>query len=315
MPKVLSLLSKTAEAVGKGRELAMIMLDAAASFLADKIKREKRQDLFVTLNVSFGQMREKGFAAAVEETIKRFALPANSLVLELTEGDAVADHPMSAALFAEFKKAGAALAFDDFGAGFSCLSNLQKYDFDYIKIDKSFVDGLESDGDSAKIVRSLAGLGKDLGLKVIAEGIETKAAATAARKIGCIYGQGYVFGKPLESGQSDVAPSADAPSEIALSPEDKEEEPQKAAAEEPKEEKKASLTELTSLSKKPIPSYAMTSVVPKTASLARAKTASKPDEMVLSEADKVSPAVDPVTAEQNLKAKSGARWTRWRRLR
>jgi len=196
---------KTAEAAGKGAALAEIMLQAAGAFLADKIKREKREDLFVTLNVSFGQMRDQGFANAVRNVIKKHHLPENALVLELTEADAVSDAAAAGKIFQALKKAGAALAFDDFGAGYSCLSNLHKFDFDYLKIDKSFVDDIEQGGDGAKIVHSLAGLGRDLGMKVIVEGVETKDAAAAAREIGCVYAQGFAFGKPVETGGKKTA--------------------------------------------------------------------------------------------------------------
>ncbi len=198
---------KTAEAAGKGGELAEVMLNAAGAFLAEKIKKDKRSNLFVTLNVSFGQMCNEGFVDAVRDTIDKHSLPEKALVLELTEADAVSDRSAAGSIFRRLQNAGAALAFDDFGAGFSCLSNLHKYDFEYIKIDKSFVDGLEKDGDAAKIVRSLAGLGKDLGMKVIAEGVETKAAAQAARNIGCAYAQGFVFGKPVETSTKTMSAS------------------------------------------------------------------------------------------------------------
>ena len=181
-------------------ELAKIMLAQSAAFLAEKLKTEKRGDLFVAMNVSWGQMSAPGFADAVRDAIAKYSLPKNALVLELTEGDAVTDDDRAASrVFKSLKAAGAALAFDDFGAGFSCLTNLRKYDFDYLKIDKSFADDLEKGGEGAKIVRSLAGLGKDLGLKVIVEGVESKDAVKAALDMGCAYGQGYALGKPMEA--------------------------------------------------------------------------------------------------------------------
>lgn len=194
---------KAAENAGKGAALAETMLDQAASFLAEKLKSEKRKDLFVALNVSWGQISDAGFAKMVGEAVKKYQLPKNALVLELTEGDAVSDAALAENVFKSLKAAGAALAFDDFGAGFTCLSNLCKYDFDYLKIDKSFAVDLEDAKDGAKIVEALASLGKELGLKVIVEGIETKAAAKKALDIGCAYGQGYALGKPSETDASN----------------------------------------------------------------------------------------------------------------
>ena len=186
---------KTAEAAGKGGELVELILHSAASFLAGKTRRNKKARLFVTINVSYSQIVSPGFADLVAAKIEEFNLPENALVIELTESDAVADTEVAGGVFRALKEAGAALAFDDFGAGFSCLSNLHKYDFDYLKIDKSFAAELDNGGDKATIVKSLTGLGKDLGMRVIAEGIESKAGAKAAREIGCEFGQGFAFGE------------------------------------------------------------------------------------------------------------------------
>lgn len=195
---------RAAEHSGHGAALARTMLEQSAAFLADALKTERRKDLFVAINVSWGQIRDDGFIAAVREVISTYDLPKKSLVLELTEADAVTDSTLAADVFRRLKDSGVALAFDDFGAGFTCLSNLRKYEFDYIKIDKSFTGDLESGGDGAKIAAAIAGLGRDLGLKVIAEGIESKAAAHRAKQIGCAYGQGYALGKPA----APVAPRA-----------------------------------------------------------------------------------------------------------
>ncbi len=200
---------KAADIAGKGGALAKTMLDQAAAFLVDRRKSAGGKDLFVALNVTWGQMRDQGFVDAVRETIAKCGLEKNALVLELTEGDAVTDDEEAGKVFTALKDAGAALAFDDFGAGFSCLSNLRKYDFDYLKIDKSFADDLESKGDGAKIVQSLASLGKELGLKVIVEGIETKKAAKAAASLGCAYAQGYALGKPAAVDKKAAALTAD----------------------------------------------------------------------------------------------------------
>ncbi len=188
---------RAAERIGEGGALAETMLNQAAAFLSDTLKKEKRKDLFVAMNVSWGQMRDPAFLEAVRAVVSTYQLPKKALVLELTEADAVTDAKLAGEVFRNLKNSGVALAFDDFGAGFTCLSNLRKYDFDYLKIDKSFATDIESGGDGAKIVASLASLGKDLGLKVILEGVESKAASSKARQIGCAYGQGYVFGKPV----------------------------------------------------------------------------------------------------------------------
>lgn len=190
-------LIRAAAHAGKSGEFALSMLRQAAEFLAQERKENKKNAaLFVALNVSWTQMRDPVFADAVEEVTKKFDLPKGALVLELTEGEAIGCADAATPVFRKLKDLGAALAFDDFGAGFSCLSNVRKYDFDYIKIDKSFADDLEGKGDGSKIVGALAGMGKDLGLKVIIEGIESRAAAKTASSLGCAFGQGFALGRP-----------------------------------------------------------------------------------------------------------------------
>lgn len=189
-------LVQAAEAAGQGAMLARHMLAAAAKHLADEMKAQDRRDLFVALNLSYSQMREGGFVDLFKAAMAAYELPVKSIVLELTESQAIPDDDSAGAIFSKLKDAGAALAFDDFGAGFSSLSNLQKYSFDYLKIDKSFIDGLAKGDQGAQIVRALAGLGRDLGLTVIAEGIESQATAEAAFKTGCRLGQGFALGVP-----------------------------------------------------------------------------------------------------------------------
>lgn len=193
-----------AEAAGVSDLLAKRMLAQASAFLAKKRKAGAGEDLFVAMNVSWKQMSAPAFLSEVARAISQYALPKKSLVLELTEGDAVTDERRAGGVFSALTDAGAGLAFDDFGAGFSCLSNLRRYDFDYLKIDKSFAVDLERDGDGAKIIGGLASIGDRLGLKVIIEGVETMSAAKAAAALGCAYGQGFALGRP--AGDKSTSP-------------------------------------------------------------------------------------------------------------
>jgi EAL domain-containing protein (putative c-di-GMP-specific phosphodiesterase class I) len=86
---------------------------------------------------------------------------------------------------------------DDFGTGYASLSHLKQFPVDAIKIDRSFIRDLEDDPDDAAIVRALIGLGKSLGIKIVAEGIETEHQAAYLRTLGCDFGQGFLFGAPI----------------------------------------------------------------------------------------------------------------------
>lgn len=202
-------LVRAAEAAGKGGALAELVLNAAASHLAAETK--SGEPIFVAMNLSFAQMRDPGFLDALKKAIAEHNLPLKSIVLELTESQAITDEASASAAFRKLRLAGAALAFDDFGAGFSSLSNLHKFAFDYLKIDKSFIEALAANSDGAKIARAVAGLARDLGLTVIAEGVETKALAEAARAIGCTLGQGFAFGEPDGAGVAAPISEAGAP--------------------------------------------------------------------------------------------------------
>ncbi|MEM9170273.1 MAG: EAL domain-containing protein [Pseudomonadota bacterium] len=211
-----------AEAQGRGADLAALMLAASAEFLAKKRAGAADRNVFAAFNVSFRQMRAEGFVDAVARAVQYFSLPPKTLVVELTETDAVTDEKAARVIFERLRAAGAGLAFDDFGAGFSSLANLHKFAFDFLKIDKSFVDRLDQDDpDAAKIVAALASLGAGMGLTVIAEGLSRRSLATQARLHGCTLGQGFAFGRPeTPDGRFAGGPPAPAPQEAAPGPSD-----------------------------------------------------------------------------------------------
>jgi diguanylate cyclase (GGDEF)-like protein len=119
------------------------------------------------------------------------------LTLELTESSMMTDPAGVAALMAKLHEMGVRLSIDDFGTGYSSLSSLRKLPLDEIKIDKSFVMGLEDNGDDEKIVRSIVDLGVNLGLHVVAEGVENDRVWQALRRMGCTQIQGYYLNRPI----------------------------------------------------------------------------------------------------------------------
>jgi EAL domain-containing protein (putative c-di-GMP-specific phosphodiesterase class I) len=199
---------RRAQAAGKGGALAAVMMSATAKHVAERIAGGD-SGFFGAFNVSMAQIREGAFLEDVRRTIADHALPKGALVLELTEAERLADTPKIGETFKKLKNAGAALAYDDFGAGFSSLSNLHKFDFDYLKIDKSFIDDIVANGGKKKIVAALARLGRDFDMTVIAEGVESKEAADVARTIGCRMGQGFYLGAPAINGAAPAANGAD----------------------------------------------------------------------------------------------------------
>jgi EAL domain-containing protein (putative c-di-GMP-specific phosphodiesterase class I) len=151
----------------------------------------------VAVNVSGRQLEDPLFEAVVAEILADTQLPPNLLELEVTEGAMMKDVQASAAILAKIRARGVRIAVDDFGTGYSSLSCLARLPVDTLKIDRSFVRELGSDGVSASIVVAILALSKALSLRVVAEGVETAEHATALQRYGCDEAQGYLYARPM----------------------------------------------------------------------------------------------------------------------
>ncbi|MCW2284128.1 diguanylate cyclase (GGDEF)-like protein/PAS domain S-box-containing protein [Rhodoblastus acidophilus] len=152
--------------------------------------------LSVAVNLSPVQFQKDGLAGAVHAILMETGLSARRLELEITEGVLVDDFARVTATLRQLKAMGVRVAIDDFGAGYSSLAYLQSFPFDKIKIDRSFVAGLPDNGNSQAIVRAIVGLGRGLGVPLIAEGVETSAQLDFLRAAGCGEAQGFLIGAP-----------------------------------------------------------------------------------------------------------------------
>jgi diguanylate cyclase (GGDEF)-like protein len=135
--------------------------------------------------------------ARLASLLTKYALPPSLLTLELTESSFIDDADRALRILTAVAALGVSLSIDDFGTGYSSLSLLGRMPVHEMKIDRSFLQSMESDADAGSMVRSAIDMGHSLGLKVVAEGIETAAAAAQLRQFGCDIGQGYWFGKPM----------------------------------------------------------------------------------------------------------------------
>jgi len=151
----------------------------------------------VAVNVSPVQFRMAGFLATVRAALQDTGLPPGRLELEVTEGILLNDTEETLGILAELRALGVRLAMDDFGTGYASLGYLQKFHFDKIKIDRSFVQNLGTDPNAAAIVRAVVGLSDALGMAANAEGVETEQQAAMLRSHGCREVQGFLFAKPM----------------------------------------------------------------------------------------------------------------------
>jgi diguanylate cyclase (GGDEF)-like protein len=165
--------------------------------------------LIVSVNVSARQFRERNWAARVAAVLEETCLEARYLELELTESLIMQDVPGAIATMHALEAIGVHLAIDDFGTGYSSLSALKRFPVRRLKIDRSFVTDIPHDADDMAITSAIISLAQKLGLRVIAEGVETEAQVEFLQKSGCDEIQGYFFSQPLPGEDFEVLLSSE----------------------------------------------------------------------------------------------------------
>ena len=152
--------------------------------------------LFMSINVTAREFEQPDVASHIRESLQQAGIDPGCIDLEITENIAMGDAVRSAVVLSELKTLGVRLSIDDFGTGYSSLARLQRFPVDTLKIDRSFISGLGADLESHEIVRIIVILAHSLGLKVVAEGIETQEQMDTLKQLGCELGQGYLFSRP-----------------------------------------------------------------------------------------------------------------------
>lgn len=155
------------------------------------------QDFFVSINLSERQIRQPNLMENVAEILRKYDLDSDRLWLEVTEQSNITNMEKAITVFQAFQAMGIKLCLDDFGTGYSTLSYLYTFPMDILKIDKSFVHRVLEHEESAKVVKTIIGLAHNLGLKVVAEGVETPGQLAFLRETECDFVQGFLFSKPL----------------------------------------------------------------------------------------------------------------------
>ncbi len=188
-----------AEEIGLIVDLGLFVLERTAQQLSQwQRMMRSRQPIFASVNVSSRQLLRHDLIHDLRTVLSRHAVTRGTLKLELTESLVMENPEHAAQMLHRIRELGAGLALDDFGTGHSSLAYLQRFPFDTIKIDQSFVR-TTSRGTRPVILKSIVALAHDLGMDVVAEGAETDSDAVELYHLGCEYAQGFAFGEPMEA--------------------------------------------------------------------------------------------------------------------
>jgi diguanylate cyclase (GGDEF)-like protein len=191
-----------AEHTGLIRPLTLQVLDAAARQC--RAWRENGYEMTVAVNMSVRSLLDQGLCARIVHLLNEVGLPTAALELEVTESVIMADPERVEATLLQLSQAGIRIAIDDFGTGYSSLSRLRRLPVSVLKIDRSFVMAMAVDENDAMIVRSTIELGRNLGLRTVAEGVENATTWEQLRRLGCDVAQGFYLSRPVPADQLTV---------------------------------------------------------------------------------------------------------------
>ncbi len=190
----------TAEETGLILDLgAWILRQSCLTLASWRTMSPAAEDLFISVNISGRQFSATDLVDQVTRVLAETALPPKNLKLEITETSIMERAESSVDKLLRLRHLGVTLSVDDFGTGYSSLSYLQRFPLDILKIDLSFVQGIDGSAENLEIVRAIINLAHNLGLKVVAEGIERESQITALMDLGCEFGQGYLYSRPISA--------------------------------------------------------------------------------------------------------------------
>jgi len=187
-----------AEQSGLIEKIGLFVLDTAMNQMK-QWKKIAQNQLKVSVNLSPRQFRDVELVPKISKMIKKYGLEASELEVEITEGILMLGHPYIETALLSLSEIGVSIAMDDFGTGYSSLSYLRKYHFDILKIDHSFVKGLMTESSDKELISAIIEMAHALGLKVVADGLETKRQMNALKALNCDYLQGFLFSEAVTS--------------------------------------------------------------------------------------------------------------------
>jgi EAL domain-containing protein (putative c-di-GMP-specific phosphodiesterase class I) len=163
---------------------------------------ECKYDLVMSVNLSGKQFAQSDLITDIKDVLARTELDPRCLKLEITESVVMENIETAVDMLDQLRALGITLSIDDFGTGYSSLSYLHRFPLSTLKIDRSFVSLMLGNNENSEIVRTIVMLAQNLGMDVVAEGVETDDQLAVLRAIGCKYGQGYLFSRPIPASQA-----------------------------------------------------------------------------------------------------------------
>ena len=194
-----------AEDSGLIKPITVWILDEACGQIAhwQKLLPEYK-DLIISVNISGKHLSDNDLVEHVQNSLEKSKIDSSTLKLEVTESAAMENPEHTVNLLKSLKAIGVQLSIDDFGTGYSSLSYLHRLPFDTLKIDRSFVYNVGSEGQNSEILQTIVSLAKNLKMRVIAEGIETETQLMLLQGLGCDYGQGFLIAKPKAANDTEA---------------------------------------------------------------------------------------------------------------
>jgi len=193
----ISRLITIAEETGIIRDISRLVLE----MVCKQINIWNRQNIQlprIAINLSRKELHEESLVVTIHSALSKYRIDPKTIEIEITESALLNEHIIVKENIERLQKLGHTFSIDDYGTGFSSLSNIKTFHFDKLKIDKSFIDNLHSDKDDQVIVSATISMAKKLGLHIIAEGVETKEQEALLKEFGCDMVQGFLYSKPLE---------------------------------------------------------------------------------------------------------------------
>jgi diguanylate cyclase len=189
---------RVSEGNGMIIDIGHFVIDQALHDLSRINRHHYCQNLHLSINVSIRQLQENGFTERLSMSLLKHEFPANQLTLEITEGIFIDDLQYLIPVLHKIRGLGVKLSMDDFGTGYSSLSLLKQLPVDELKIDKSFIDNITTRNEDRLMVLNIIDIAQNLGIKVVAEGIEQAEQASLLLELGCNLQQGYFYCGPVE---------------------------------------------------------------------------------------------------------------------